>query len=492
MPAFFPLLVRQRTVREELRLPLGGLLAFLLTFSASAVAQNPDLQTARAHAAALGAHHLCSGLWVVGRDYPRDADRVLAEDIAPFPAFAWQDDFRYDVNVERRTVTVRGSDVGPKTAKYNGDQGCSILPDGAHDVYFEPVPAASTLPDASEQAWPMGDRESTGTLPASANAGRFEAALDWAMAQQEQNTRAFVVIHDGKIVGERYAPGWTKDTPQISWSQGKSITAALVGVLIQQGELALDEPAPVAAWRQPGDPRGGITVADLLHMSSGLGFANNGLSGLESYNADNEHMRIYFDALNVFDHAVNQPQEIPPNAQFRYRSSDPLTLGRIVRETVEARGEEYLTFPRRALFDKIGARNYALETDPYGNFIMTGYDYGSGRDWARFGLLHLWDGEWNGERILPKGWSEVVSTPAPGDPTLGYGGLFWLNRGGRYDRIPEDAYWAAGFMGQTTMIIPSMDMVVVRLGPSARGFNGYINRAVGEIVESLRPASSSN
>ena len=263
-------------------------------------------------------------------------------------------------------------------------------------------------------------------------------------------------------------------------------------MLIQQGELALDEPAPVAAWRQPGDPRGGITVAALLHMSSGLGFANNGLSGLESYNADNEHMRIYFDALNVFDHAVNQPQEIPPNAQFRYRNSDPLTLGRIVRETVEARGEEYLTFPRRALFDKIGARNYVLETDPYGNFIMTGYDYGSGRDWARFGLLHLWDGEWNGERILPKGWSEVVSTPAPGDPTLGYGGLFWLNRGGRYDRIPEDAYWAAGFMGQTTMIIPSMDMVVVRLGPSARGFNGYINRAVGEIVESLRPASSSN
>lgn len=489
--ATFSGLVRQRLTPDVRRYGWIALLGVLVAIPVGAVSQDSDVASARGYAAAIGAHHLCSGMWVVGRDFQRPADRVLAEDIAPFSAFAWQDDFRYEVNAERRTVTVRGSDVGPKMAKYNGDQGCSILLDGADDVYFDPVHSASTLPDAAEQGWPTGDRGSSGPLPAGADAARFDAALDWAMAQPEQNTRAFVVIHGGKIVGERYAPGWTQNTPQISWSQGKSITAALVGVLIEQGELALDDPAPVAAWRKAGDPRGNITIADLLHMSSGLGFVNDGLSGLESYNVANEHMRIYFDALNVFDHAVNQPQEIPPNSQFRYRNSDPLTLGRIVRETVEARGEDYLTFPRRALFDKIGARNFVLETDPYGNFIMTGYDFGSGHDWARFGLLHLWDGVWNGERILPEGWAEFVSTPAPGDPTLGYGGLFWLNRGGRYDRIPEDAYWAAGFMGQTTMIIPSLDMVVVRLGPSARGFNGYINEAVGEIVESLRPTSSS-
>ena len=161
--------------------------------------------------------------------------------------------------------------------------------------------------------------------------------------------------------------------------------------------------------------------------------------------------------------------DLLPDAAFRYRNSDPLTLGRIVRQTVEAAGEEYLTFPQRALFDRIGARNYVLETDAWGNFIMTGYDYGSAWDWARFGLLHLWDGVWEGERILPEGWAEFVSTPAPGAQREEYGGLFWLNRNGGLSRVPLDAYWPSGYMGQMTMIIPSREMVVVRLGPSPGG-----------------------
>ena len=159
------------------------------------------------------------------------------------------------------------------------------------------------------------------------------------------STRAIVVVYGGKIVGERYAPGWTKDTPQINWSSGKSITVALIGVLVQQGRLRLDDPAPVKEWQAPGDPRREIRIRDLLRMSSGLDFANLGLSGPASYTRENEHMRIYFDGLNVFEHAVNQPLEIPPNTQWRYRNSDPLILGKIIREIVEARGESYLTFP---------------------------------------------------------------------------------------------------------------------------------------------------
>ena len=112
-------------------------------------------------------------------------------------------------------------------------------------------------------------------------------------------------------------------------------------------------------------------------------FANLGLTGPESFPRANQHMRVYFDGLNVFEHAVNQPLEIPPDTAWRYRNSDPLTLGRIVREKVEARGEEYLTFPQRALFDRIGARHFVLETDAWGNFIRTGFDYGSARDGAR-------------------------------------------------------------------------------------------------------------
>jgi len=242
---------------------------------------------------------------------------------------------------------------------------------------------------------------------------------------------------------------------------------------------------PVKAWRAEGDPRGRIRIRDLLHMSSGLNFANLGLNGPESYVRTNKHMRIYFDGLNVFEHAVNQPQEIPPNSQWRYRNSDPLTLGRIVREKVEARGEQYLTFPQRELFDKIGAKNFVLETDAWGNFIMTGFDYGSARDWARFGLLHLRDGVWQGTRILPEGWVKFVSTPAPADKSLGYGGLFWLNRGGAWKGVPEDAFMASGHMGQYTMVIPSRDMVVVRLGPSPSGSQGYFSELVSRILRGI-------
>jgi CubicO group peptidase (beta-lactamase class C family) len=263
------------------------------------------------------------------------------------------------------------------------------------------------------------------------------------------------VIHKGKIIAERYAQGFTAHTPQISWSQGKSITAALIGVLVQQGELTLDQPAPVPEWHEDReDPRREIRIRDLLHMSSGLDFRNYGVGDPRSFTAENEHFLIYFDAVNVFEHA-------------------------------EARGESYHTFPQLALFDRIGMRDVVLETDTYGNFIMTGYDFASAYDWARFGLLHLWDGVWNGERILPQGWAEFVSTPTPTDPRQGYGGLFWVNAGGAMPDVPRDAYWPAGFMGQRTVIIPSLDLVVVRLGPSPGGSGQYFNRVIGELVAAL-------
>jgi CubicO group peptidase (beta-lactamase class C family) len=311
------------------------------------------------------------------------------------------------------------------------------------------------------------------------------AAVDWAMEQKEQNTRAFVVAYQGKIVGEGYAPGWTKDTPQISWSQGKSITAALIGVLVQRGHLKVEQPTPVKEWQAEEDPRREIRIRDLLRMSSGLDFVNLGLDGPPDFTTENEHFRVYFDSLDVFEHSVNQPLKVPPNTRWSYLNSDPLTLGKIIRETVEAHGEEYLTFPQRALFDRIGARNFVLETDAWGNFILSGYDYGSARDWVRFGLLHLWDGVWQGERILPEGWVEFMSTPAPAEPTGKYGGLFWLNRDATMDRVPQDAYWSAGFMGQVTLVIPSRDLVVVRLGPSPDGFYPYLNEAVGRIIEAI-------
>ena len=435
--------------------------------------------------AAIGAHHLCSGLWVVGRVTPRTAKEVLAQDIAPFKDFSWDSRFTFRVDSTRHTVTVSGPGIVSRMAVYNGDQGCSILPRGHSQIHFTPVPVPRNLPDAAGQAWPTGDKDAAVPPPASVDRGAVDSALEWGMSQSEHNTRAIVAVYRGKIVGERYAPGWTPDTPQISWSAGKSITAALVGILVRRGEFTVDDTAPVKEWRSDGDPRAQIRIRDLLHMSSGLNFANLGLNGPESFTRANKHMRVYFDGLNVFEHAVNQPLEIPPDTQWRYRNSDPLTLGRIVREKVEARGEQYLTFPQRELFDPIGARNFVLETDAWGNFIMTGFDYGSAHDWARFGLLHLWDGVWQGNRILPEGWVSFVSTPAPADKSRGYGGLFWLNRGGAWKGVPEDAFMASGHMGQYTMIIPSRDMVVVRLGPSPGGSSAYFTELVSRILKGV-------
>ncbi|UCC84374.1 MAG: serine hydrolase [Gemmatimonadota bacterium] len=443
----------------------------------------------REHAAAWGAHHLCAGLYVVGRDHQRDPETVVAQDIARFPAFRWEESFEYEVDPGSRTVTVTAPGAPARTATYYGDQGCVIHERGSGEIHFVPVVVPSSLPDPAEQPWPTGDLGRHAPLPAQADSQALHAVLDWAMDDAGQNTRALVVVYRGKIVAERYAPGFSGHTPQISWSQGKSITAALVGVLVQQGEFELDQPAPVPEWHEdPEDPRREIRIRDLLHMSSGLDFKNYGVGDSLSYTSENEHFMIYFDAVNVFEHAINQPLDIPPNTQFRYRNSDPLTLGRIIRQTVEARGEEYLSSPQRALFDRIGMRNVVLETDTYGNFIMTGYDFVSAYDWARFGLLHLWDGVWEGERILPEGWVEFVSTPTPTDPRQGYGGLFWVNAGGAAPDVPRDAFWPAGFMGQNTVIIPSLDMVVVRLGPSPGGSGRYLNRVIAGVIEALQLA----
>lgn len=440
------------------------------------------------YALGISAHHLCAGLWVVGRDHARPPEAVINEDIRRFPQFRWEDDYTFHVSGADRTVTVTDPAVGTRAARYSGDQGCAILPAGNDDVFFEPVEVTGALPDPATVDWPTGDRDAVGRFD-DIDQAAIEGALDWAFDDaarpRPQNTRGIVVIHRGKIIGERYADGWGPYTPQIGWSMGKSIAATLIGVLVQQGALSIDRPAPVPEWADERDPRHDILLADLLRMSSGLDFDNFGLNPNSSYDAANEHFRIYFDALDVAAHAVNQPLRFEPGTVWRYRNSDPLTLMYILRRVIEARGDNALEFPQRALFDRIGARSFVLETDAWGNFIITGFDYGGTRDWARLGLLYLQGGLWEGERILPEEWTSFVSTPAPGDPSRGYGGLFWLNRGGAFDRLPEDAYWMAGYMGQTTLIIPSRDLVVVRQGPSPGGDRPYLEEFVARILDAI-------
>ncbi len=475
----------RRDVMKRVLILTTATLAVMALAPSSAVAQWPsdDAEPAEFNLA-MNAKIMCSGVFMQGRDPEVHA----YADLQRFAHFGWGDGFTYVVDKEAGRVTMSAPGVPDRIAQFNGDQGCSILPRGAEDVYFESSEVGAEWPITNWRLWPMGDRIPDEPLPSEIDRDALNTALDFAIANHEhgQNTRAVVALYKGQVIGERYATGTTAEMPHISWSQGKSITAALIGVLIQQGELTLDQPAPIAEWNESSDdPRSAITIRNLLNMSSGLDFNNFGLGREESLSTENHHFRIYFDGINVFDHAVSFPLEAEPGERWEYLNSDPLTLGKIVRETVEAREQDYHSFPWTDFFDKIGVKNAVLETDAWGNFILTGYDYMSARDWARFGQLHLQDGMWGEQQILPEGWSDFVSTPAPASTDKGYGGLFWLNAGGAMDRLPADAYWPSGFMGQMTMIVPSRDVVVVRLGPSPGGSDGYMNKVVGDILDAI-------
>lgn len=432
---------------------------------------------------------LCSALFVSGRDL----DEAVENSASVF--FGQPDPARnesIEVDRDREEVRIVRDGRVVRSARRFGGQGCVSLPPSGSAIRFEPVAVESALPDATTTPWPMGDRDAH-LDPASVgiDPGALGAAVGLAFADPEALTQGVVVVHRGKIVAERYAPGHDPDMQLEGWSMGKSLAATLVGVLVEQGAIALDEPVPVPEWHVPGDPRSEIRVIDVLRMSSGLRFYSHHDSDWTPELGYLEHFYIYTGGIDVFDFSVSRPARVPPGTDGRYHNSDPLTLAGLVRQTVAARGGEPLTFPQRALFDRIGIRRQVLETDIAGNFVLSGYDFGTPRNWARLGMLYLDDGVFEGERILPAGWSELVSTPAPAWRAPVYGGSFWLNRDGSLD-LPADAYFMAGAGSQYTIIVPSLDLVVVRMGHLRGGGPGRValNRSLGAIRMLLEEAEA--
>ena len=442
------------------------LLTVLLTFVATAT--STPLATRGHEAPPIGTHTelglqgsakvLCSAVFVSGRD-PDDAATNGGFWFMP-PEQA--DKVTWTVDRERKMVTTRLGDL-TRTARFYGDQGCIIDRVGKTGIEFKPVPVRTTLPDAMTQDWPMGDRLPASPPSTGIDQAKLTAALDAAFADPEARTAGMVIVHKGQLVGERYRPGITKDTQLESWSMGKSITSTLFALLVKDGTYTLEQPAPVPEWQKPGDARAAIRTMDLLRMSSGLRFIATQDSDYSPDKGYPDHFYIYTGAVNAFEYSVNVPLQFPINTEGRYRNCDPLTIGYLIKRAVTARGEEYLTWPQRALFDRIGIRRQVLETDPYGNFLLTGYDYGTPRNWARLGLLYQQDGMWQGTRILPEGWAKFVSTPAPAWKRGNYGGLFWINGAGEW-KLPKDAYFMAGAGGQWTFVVPSHQLVVVRMG----------------------------
>ena len=298
---------------------------------------------------------------------------------------------------------------------------------------------------------------------------KLRAALDRAFAEPEtgprRGTKAVIVLHDGRVVAERYAPGYGIDTPMLGWSLTKSVTNALVGILVRQGRLALSVPAPVAAWRNPSDRRHPITIEQLMRMTSGLALD-------ETNSGFDPSSRMLFTAPDMAAVAEAASLAAPPGSRYHYSSPSTLILSRIVTDAVGGRAEDVRRLAETELFGPLSMRDVTLEFDAVGTPIGSSYMYATARDWARFGLLYANDGLVGDWRILPEGWVSYSASPTPGSRD-GYGAGFFTNRGpAEFSRarvrggMPSDSFFASGTQGQRIVVAPAERLVVVRLGRS--------------------------
>lgn len=392
------------------------------------------------------------------------------------------------VDRAKKTVSITLPNGVVRTAVYTGSQGCVTYPEGSTTLNFTPKTVKPNLPPAASQDWPMGDREPKTPPPTGVDMEKVKSAVDAAFANPDAETTAFVVTHKGRVIAERYGDGITATTPLESWSMGKSVTGTIMATLIHRGVYALDEPAPVPQWQGEGDKRKEIRIQDIMRMSSGIRIKAPSDPDYDANGTYPDHLYLYTGGVDSYKYAATRPQQWPPNSVGRYRNTDPVLTNYLNRLGIEKLKADYHSYPQRAVWDKIGVRTMVMETDPFGNFLTQGYEYMSGRDWARLGNLYLNDGVTpGGERILPEGYAAHVRTIAPAwladeNPVYG-GGFFWVNGDGRVP-LPKEAYSMQGAGGQSVWIDSSHDLVIVRLGnfKGSRHARATLNKAIEILV----------
>ncbi len=401
-------------------------------------------------AAGYSAKIVCSNVFVAGRD----AGRVLELDVqAPgHPILKFID---VDVDADRKTVTAGLLGVfGRSMAVAHDGFGCATVADGDLDA-VPPTPAVDTPAALTTGIWPEGI-----AVEASQDPEVLKILDDPAMTGP--GMRAVVVVKNGRIVGERYGEGFTQKTPLLGWSMTKSVNAAIVGTAVQAGKLSLDQAPVFASWAA--DTRKAIKLADLMAMSSGLEFN-------EDYGDVTDVTRMLYLEPDMAGFAKDKPAVAAPGTLFNYSSG---TAVMIARAWQEALGADALTWPRNALFGPIGMTSAVLETDARGTFVGSSYLYATARDWARFGLFIEQNGVWNDTRILPEGFVDTMRAEAAASKGEYGQGQVWLHgpdagtpEGEDPDKgfdLPADAFWFLGHDGQSTALIPSQRLVVVRLG----------------------------
>jgi CubicO group peptidase (beta-lactamase class C family) len=393
---------------------------------------------------------LCTAIFASGRPFdPQHADEIAADSywlLRPFSAV-----------VDRRAASVTTTLAGwrPRTATHRPGLGATLAAGSARI-------AQSVAPLAAPHSG------SAAVWSASALRPEVQRIVDRAFEEPNpsrlRRTHAVVVVHDGQIVGERYARGVGPDTPLPGWSMAKSVLSSLVGILVQEGRLSVAARELLPAWRSP-DPRASISLEDLLRMRSGLRFS-------ESYsNPWSDVLHMLFNAPDTAEFASRQPLRARPGSVWSYASGTTNILSAIVRRTV---GEsDYLGWPRRALFDRIAMPSAVVEPDASGTFVFSSYLLATARDWARYGQLWADGGRSGGAAILSTDWIRFSTTPTAESPDGRFGAHWWLKLnpeiggdGQAAASIAGDAFFAVGHEGQALTVIPSRRLVIVRLGAS--------------------------
>lgn len=353
-------------------------------------------------------------------------------------------------------------------------------------VPLPPQPAGVPWPD---EAWP--EAEPGPGVDRAALAAALERAFSAVGRAGVPDTRAFLVVQRGAIVAERYAPGFGRATRFHSWSMAKSVTQALVGILVSQGRLALDAPAPVPAWHADGDPRRVLTLSHLLHMTSGLDNADD--RGGEGPTSLVAHMLFGREARDQSAYAASFPLARGPDSHWAYSTATSNILAAIVQRAAGGSQEDMLRFLRSELLEPLGMRGAVAEFDAAGTFMGGGFFWASARDWARFGYLYLRDGAWDGRRILPEGWVDYTRTPAPAPDNGAHTAHFWVNREpaeGQFrllPRGPESAFSATGANGQFVLMVPTHDLLVVRLGEMQSTSWEEVQEPLAQVIEAFPP-----
>ncbi|PCI38359.1 MAG: serine hydrolase [Elusimicrobia bacterium] len=390
---------------------------------------------------------VCSAVFACGRD-PKE---VISLDVAA-DSYSILRPFRVDIDYHSKSVTASVLGFQEKTAVYRPGIGATLSADPA---------GPASLPEA-EIASPDLPRAKARDPKALTRA--LDAAFTETDPKKLRRTRAVVILKDGALIGERYAPGFSPEQRMAGWSMSKSVVNALVGILVHRGALSVDQDALFSEWT---DERSAIRLDDLLRMRSGLSFE-------EAYEDPLKDVtQMLFNREDSSAYALAQPLKNPPGTAWSYSSGTTNLVCRLLRDTLKGSLKDSLEFPHKALFSQIGMNSALFEPDGAGTLVGSSFCFATARDWARFGELYRLDGICNGERLLPEGWVNYSTTPTPQSPDGCYGAHWWLKLpeafGGNSpaaERIPQDAYFAMGHEGQTVTVIPSRGLVAVRHGLS--------------------------